>query len=60
MLLLPTKTTDSMDTLYIGEVDDITQVNINTAESKSWNVYMNRGDIYANNKFCSFYNNYTR
>ena len=35
---LPTRTADSRGTLQITGVDDITQVNTDTAESKFWNV----------------------
>ena len=35
---LPTRTSDSMGTLNIAEVDDINQINITTAGSKYWDV----------------------
>ena len=35
---LPTRTTDSMGTLNITGIDDISQVDIATAESKYWNI----------------------
>ena len=36
--VLPTRTTDSMGTLNVAGVDDISQVDTATAESKFWNV----------------------
>ena len=38
---LPTRTSDSMGTLNISRVDDISQVDIITAESKFWNIIRN-------------------
>jgi hypothetical protein len=35
---LPTRTTDSMGTLNIAGVDDISQVDTATAQSKYWNI----------------------
>ena len=35
---LPTRTTDTMGTLNIAGVDDISQVDITTAQSKYWNI----------------------
>ena len=35
---LPTKTTDSIGTLYVGGIDDISQVDTATAQSKYWNI----------------------
>jgi hypothetical protein len=35
---LPTRATDSMGTLNIAGVDDVSQIDIATAESKFWNI----------------------
>lgn len=36
--VLPTRTTDSQGTLDIAGIDDISQVDVTTAESKHWNI----------------------
>jgi hypothetical protein len=36
--VLPTRTTDSMGTLNITGIDDISQVDTATAQSKYWNI----------------------